>query len=74
MNFTLPNPTYVGVLTAVLPRRLGVVQGRIGYTQGAPRLGIVCSVCRDGLIHAGIRGDFRCVEEFIGRARELARG
>ncbi|MFZ8788585.1 MAG: hypothetical protein ACO2OZ_02825 [Acidilobaceae archaeon] len=23
MNFTLSNPTYVGVLTAVLPRRLG---------------------------------------------------
>jgi hypothetical protein len=64
----------MGVLTAVLPRRLGIIQGRIGYTQGAPRLDIVHSVCRDGLIHAGIRGDFRCVEEFIGRVRELARG
>jgi hypothetical protein len=64
----------MGVLTAVLPRRLGIIQGRIGYTQGAPRLDIVHRVCRDGLIHAGIRGDFRCVEEFIGRVRELARG
>ncbi|MDT7866704.1 MAG: hypothetical protein RRE21_07280 [Desulfurococcales archaeon] len=52
--------------TAVLPRRLGVIQGRIGYTQGASRLDIVYSVCGDGLIHAGIRGDFRCVEEFMG--------
>jgi uncharacterized protein YutE (UPF0331/DUF86 family) len=31
-------------------------------------------VIRDELIHANIRRDFRCVEEFIGRVRELARG
>ncbi|MFZ8788835.1 MAG: hypothetical protein ACO2OZ_04110 [Acidilobaceae archaeon] len=42
--------------------------------EGASGLDIACSVCRDGLIHAGIRRDFRCVEEFIGRVRELARG
>lgn len=31
-------------------------------------------VIRDELIHGNIRGDFRCVEEFIDRVRELARG
>jgi hypothetical protein len=54
-------------------QRLGVVQGRITL-KAPPKLDIACSVCGDGLIHAGIRGDFRCVEEFIGRVRELARG
>jgi len=50
----------------VSPGGWRVVQGGIGYAQGVPRLDIACSVCRDGLIHAGIRGDFRCVEEFMG--------
>ena len=58
----------------VSPGGWGSSSRYIGYVQGAPRLDIACSVCRDGLIHAGIRGDFRCVEEFIGRVRELARG
>jgi hypothetical protein len=56
----------------------GVVQGRsvmlkvpLGWTSRAVSAGTGLYM---GLIHAGIRGDFRCVEEFIGRVRELARG
>jgi hypothetical protein len=58
----------------VSPGGWRVVQGRSVTLKVPPGLDIACSVCRDGLIHAGIRRDFRCVEEFIGRVRELARG
>jgi hypothetical protein len=45
MNFTLSNPTYVGVLTAVLPRRLGglvlTLVRLLGELLGRGMLGVV---------------------------------
>jgi hypothetical protein len=45
MNFTLSNPTYVGVLTTVLPRRLGglvlTLVRLLGELLGRGMLGVV---------------------------------
>jgi hypothetical protein len=45
MNFTLSNPTYVGVLTAILPRRLGglvlTLVRLLGEPLGRGMLGVV---------------------------------